>query len=543
MVKSQADQSASYPADVNQLTLRWRGASKPNVPRHSVVSGYQLPAWINTGDPLLSEHTYMLYHHSATIFWPGFDRGSDKSHTPPFTLSWALLREQGPALFHSMMWQAAMHLSVIHKRPITERESIAHHHSAISCLLTELNRPPESVDESTLWGMLGIATTESGGVVDMLDMAAGFRPLGAELQWLDFYGRRALVKSHVKALYQIIDSKGGLDALKMPGFFGSIQITDLFQSTHCLSTPHFPLAKPFEAMKNIMQASFTILLTQFEQTAVGIAAQNIMVKLVEHGLSSQLCNVILDYRAFCLSTTNGLDDAGQDLSFLAVQRNLIHYGLLCTIPLVEDIDTWSPAAIPVDGDDQEQVDLDGLMRTGLLIFSIGVVFPLSNLAVWQALVARLQVQVSQALKELLKPDLRTLLLWLCMMGGLASARISDLTSQAWFIDIICTVELEELLSLAPNIPQARPSEARPWNRVKTLLKTVVWSDISCDQGARLIWSEVLDRVSCSIQVIQHGAILSKLTETNLSIAQVASAMATDDAVHVEAHHRESSSFV
>jgi hypothetical protein len=426
----------------------------------------QLAPWFNNLDPSIKKHTYKLYHHSVTVFWPGFDRGSDKSHTPPFTTFGAVLKQQRPSLFHAMMWQAAMYLSVIHKAPITERDSILHHQNAVVLILAELQNPIESIDESTLWVMLGLATRESGGAIDLADMNAGFCSLGLEPQWLDLYGRRPLLEDHLNALYKIIDLKGGLDALFMPGLAGAIQVTDLFQSTHRLSKPHFPLAQPFRAIDKIIRDGFLETQVAFNSTPLGITTAFVTARLSILGLSYQLHNLDLYFRAYSLCSTRSMGDTKQDLSILALQRNMIHYSLLSTIPTGEFFDSQGTPTTSTNDAGPPGFDLDPLVRTGLLMFSIGVVFPMSNLRVWCVLVERLKVQLGWFFHRLKIPEIRSLLLWLCTLGALASIRCSDIDSGQFFIGILCQIEWAELLNATEANCGLRYLVARPWPIIK-----------------------------------------------------------------------------
>ena len=51
-----------------------------------------------------------------------------------------------------------------------------------------------------------------------------FKPPLCHLQWLDFYGAKALRDTYHMGLFQLIQLKGGLDQIEMPGLAGIISL-------------------------------------------------------------------------------------------------------------------------------------------------------------------------------------------------------------------------------------------------------------------------------------------------------------------------------
>jgi hypothetical protein len=95
-----------------------------------------------------------------------------------------------------------------------------------------------------------------------------------------------------------------------------------------------------------------------------------------------------------------------------------------------------------------------------------VVFPMSNLRVWCVLVERLKVQLGWFFHRLKIPEIRSLLLWLCTLGALASIRCSDIDSGQFFIGILCQIEWAELLNATEANCGLRYLVARPWPIIK-----------------------------------------------------------------------------
>ena len=120
-----------------------------------------------------------------------------------------------------------------------------------------------------------------------------------------------------------------------------------------------------------------------------------------HGLSENLVEVLQDLQVWVRvleAYTNGTIPVPR-LGLMAVNRNLIQYRLLSTISADENIDTET-LNLMHQRKDKEGPKIDGLVQLGLLMFSIGVTFPLANPRLYRTLANRLKAQMEHDLFEL-----------------------------------------------------------------------------------------------------------------------------------------------
>ncbi|OBS22742.1 hypothetical protein FPOA_09073 [Fusarium poae] len=428
-------------------------------------------------DRILDRHTAMLLQYCTQSFWPGFETGSAAFHIPSFARDYNTLISQGPGLVHALLWSAAVSLSYRRNVRVTDKDSLMHYNQALRYISQDVARPVEEISEQTMYAILSITGPEvspddGNGIVKR-----AFDPPLAELSWLHVYGRRLHIDAHAMALIRIVDLKGGIHNLKSSDFQASFNYMDLTRASQRLIRPHLPVSMLYGKVRETHDRR-KLFGYAGDLTPVSCTEMTESIRrLSELGLSSDLEEVILDMRAW-VQVIEGYQFGfltNPDSSLLTAHRDLIQQRLLATLPKEEDV-----VDIAVIEDSKPAEWINELVQTALLIFSLGVTFPIPYAPPYHQLSKRLNTQLEQHMDQALELQLFDLLTWLGMLGVLCSEQVrSDL--RVWFVSFLNAVETKRI----------GISGTRDWLTVVTgSLKPFLWSRVSCDTAAEEAWKEV-----------------------------------------------------
>lgn len=156
--------------------------------------------------------------------------------------------------------------------------------------------------------------------------------------------------------------------------------------------------------------------------------------------------------------------AGMSLGAISKVRTAAHHQLLLLPPTLDfqDINVFSPYIYEA-------------CRTTALIYSFGVIFPVSNAYnLQQELVRRLRGSLESFEGESWEDGISGLRLWMLVLGGIAA---SDGPCRTWIVE-----QLRRFV---------RIWEICEWRSVKEVLRSFLWLESACDNGGRLLWSEVI----------------------------------------------------
>ncbi|KAM0497317.1 hypothetical protein ACHAP8_006807 [Fusarium lateritium] len=426
----------------------------------------------------------MLLHYCTQSFWPGFETGSAAFHIPFFARDYNTLISQGPGLVHALLWSAAVSLSYRRNEKVTDKDSLIHYNQALKYISQDIARPIEDISEQTMYAILSITGPEVSPDDGDSIVARAFDPPLAELSWLHVYGRRLHIDEHARALIRIVDLKGGIHNLKSSDFQASFNYMDLTRASQKLIRPHLPVSRLYGRVRETHDRSK--LFGYGADLTSGSCTEETehLNRLGELGLSADLYEVIYDMRAW-VKVIEGYHFGlltNTDSSILTAHRDLIQQRLLATLPNDEDVDvadvTFLEGGIDADIGDVKWVN--ELIQTALLIFSLGVTFPIPYAPPYLRLSERLKAQLDRHVEEALEHQLFDLLIWLGILGVLCSEQVgSDL--RVWFISFLSTVETK----------RSGNGITRAWSIVvKESLETFLWSGASCDAAAEVAWMEV-----------------------------------------------------
>ncbi|RFN54260.1 hypothetical protein FIE12Z_1386 [Fusarium flagelliforme] len=399
-----------------------------------------IPGAVITSGKVVDQHTKMLLHYCTQSFWPGFEVGSAAFHIPSFARDYNALMSQGPALVHALLWSAA-----------------------------DISRPVAEIPEQTLYAILSVTGPEVS-----LDDGEGivrraFDPPLKELAWIHVYGRRLHIDAHATALMRIVDLKGGIHNLKSSEFQASFNYMDLTRATQKLIRPHLPVSKLYGKVKETHdRRQFFGYAPDLASWSCAEESSEQIDRLVAGGLSTALQEVVYDMRIW-VTVIEGYHCGtlkSLDTSLLTAHRDLIQQRLLATLPDEEAIIGEDMDAVP---------SINDLIQTALLIFSIGVIFPITYAPPYHRLARRLKSQLEQHVDHA-SSDLLT---WLGMLGVLCCEQVGN-GLRGWFIHFLGTME------------RKRPSAGDWFTTKEESLEPFLWSSVSCDVAAEATWREVQD---------------------------------------------------
>ncbi|KAF4945634.1 hypothetical protein FGADI_11756 [Fusarium gaditjirri] len=434
-------------------------------------------------DRIVDPHTKMLLHYCTQSFWPGFEIGSAAFHIPPFALDYNTLVAQGPALVHACLWQAAVNLAFKRNSRVTDKESLLHYNQAIAHISKDITKPVSEITEQTLYAILSLCGPEMSPDDGNGITKKAFDPPLAELSWIHVFGSRLLIDSHAKALMKLVDLKGGIHNVKYAGFQASFNYMDLVRATQKLVKPHLPVSQLYGRVKETHDRNkFFGYASDFTEHSPSGESSAILDRLSVLGLAKDVREVIFDMRIWTkvIEAYHNSTLKNPDLSLLAAHRDLIQQRLLATLP--EGYDVQKPVQIDASGSSETTPDhwINEIIQTALLIFSLGVTYPISYAPPYHHAAQRLQAQLILCEEPATSLGLSDLLIWLGMLGLLCGEQVGS-GLREWFVEFLSTLERKRKIT----------GETRHWELVKKeSLEPMLWSFVACDTAAEMAWHDV-----------------------------------------------------
>lgn len=470
------------------------------------LSVYRPNAWTTVSHHLSSLHSLRLFEYCGTTLWKGYEPGMDirNPYDPLQAIAWAASDVGNCSYFNGSMWQAAIHLSVREGKLVTSVESLQYYQRALRMMAKDLTKPVDDIDQTTIFTMFGLCVPEPKRFEIENHSSDGFQSPFLELQWIGLLGREPLVENHLNAVFRIVELKGGIDMLHLFSISYGVQYLDVVHSTFNLSPPRYAVARIFQHDETSNSRENLFGLKKFLSTEgpldrfreIGTLP---LQQLVWYGLAKEVFEVALDLRVWSrllrLRHEMNVKVGG---SLIALRRNIIQHKLLQTIKAGRECIGDTDTSRTLNKSSQTSLAITDLVRTGLLVFSVGVTFPVRYAPLYDTLTSKLQRLLRKHISMLLENGLYEVLIWLCMLGCLATTRATDSDSLDWFIDTICQVENLRARMCASQragrnqqdhfIQSEDTSHSLDWDRVKeSCLTPFVWNDDACDSGARFVW--------------------------------------------------------
>lgn len=494
-------------------------ASKLKLPEQESLELYRPNTMSTVCSDLDNSDTIRLLQCCTSFYWPGYDVGSAAmSHSDTFMQSWTAFTviagssRMSPVYFHAMLYSCAAFLS--HQNMISglDQEGLRQKQLAVKQLKQDFKQGIQFIDESAMFGMLALCCDFPNFKLfpnSTKESACAFNPVFTDLQWLSINGRQPFNPIHLSAIHHLVKLKGGIHMIEMPSLRGALQYTDIVQSTLHLRAPVFPFTDGYEelAKHNTRENWYGLESTIRGLPSLAVFQNEIRrvdaVKyLASHELAPELEEMMLDLRLWSLLTDclsipkNRAYLKHGDLSHIGICRNVLQYRLLSTTMPLEN-KTFNNTSTSVSGAD---VDIADLVKTALVLVSVGFTFPVSYSVTFQFLTRRLRVLIIRDRLRLLllDPSLYPFFTWACMLGCLSATQCGDFRNRDWFVDILC--RLEEAQSIEDPISSYKIlRNVRSWTEVRqNCLQPFIWQNGACDLEASKIWQEVQDRISSAL---------------------------------------------
>ncbi|KAK2778762.1 hypothetical protein FQN52_002677 [Onygenales sp. PD_12] len=454
----------------------------------------QIVTWL--GDPL---HTYpsmlggsaisKLMRYAAFDLWPGLvlGAGNQKWDHEVAAANWLPRAMENPALFTAFMYGAAGHMQTrkrlesTHVTPQTREEKL----EQIICeteTIKQLNKmmldPRQGCTDEVILAVLCMAFNKIDYSKWTADNHSAPKAPLRNLQWLDVYGGLSLNDQHVKGLMALIQTRGGLGNITMPGLAETLSTSAIMLSTKFISRPRLPFIPVYKESATGNTPRWPQLNNPSDPFSPGINididAPGIPVPPANNdiffraGMNADLATVLRNmqnYNAVVNLYCQGLLP-GIELAVIADRRNWIQYRLLSLPSLNEFPDDFFYSNRSYEP-----------TRYAAMIYSTLVIFPLPA-------ANRPFVRLCSLLKSALAAsdidngwvgaEATEILLWVVVMGGMAA---TGTPCEEWFIGAAVRV--------------TKAAQIESWGQLKGILTGILWMESVCDVGGLMLWNSVM----------------------------------------------------
>jgi hypothetical protein len=149
----------------------------------------------------------------------------------PGIRGWYPLSMSDPTLFTALLYGALSHRKIRDKdrgtlrgplRDQEDREALICESTTIRLLNEAMNDPSRAVTDAVILSVLCMAANSHQGVALTPSAQSPFYPPLRNLQWLDVYGTLSANPVHVRGLAHLIELRGGLENMALPGLAATI---------------------------------------------------------------------------------------------------------------------------------------------------------------------------------------------------------------------------------------------------------------------------------------------------------------------------------
>ncbi|KAM5484365.1 hypothetical protein McanCB56680_002440 [Microsporum canis] len=471
-----------------------------------------------------------LMRYAAFDLWPGLVLGAEGQRWGREAAAgvWLPRAMANPALFTAFLYGAAGHMQTrrrldsVQVAPQTRAEKLEQivcETETIKQLNMMMKDPAQAFSDEVVLAVLCMAFNRidySGWTVSDPSPKAPLR----NLQWLDVYGGLSLNDHHIKGLMAIIETRGGLKSIKMPGLAETLSTSGIMLSTKYLAKPRLPFVPIFKetAMgqtpnwpslnptpincRNGNSHSSSTASTNSSSTTTTTLHYLLSTRPMHNSIPTNPLSpippnlqVILqnmrEYNIVVDLQTQGLLP-NLELSVIADRRNYIQYNLVSL-----------PASYEFPDDYIATYRLYEACRLAAMVYSMLVIFPLPaanrpfkrlvaqlvNALItvdgdegsgWAAESGQWPWEYGREGQDRLGSEeeerVSCIYLWIIVMGGIASRGMG--ADSDWF-----AARFDQTL---------RMKGLSTWEGVKQCLTSIMWMDSVCDYGGLTFWKETKD---------------------------------------------------
>ncbi|KAL3487438.1 hypothetical protein BJX62DRAFT_191684 [Aspergillus germanicus] len=369
-----------------------------------------------------------------------------------------------PALHSSMLFGSLSHRKTHvskSQRPFSATDSktmVLSQMDSISKINAAIQEPSLAVTDEIILSVLTLANNDSGDSRGI--KKSPFQPTLRSLQWLDIYGRLSPNPIHQVGLLRLVELRGGLDKIELPGLAAVISFSGILAASRTLSRPIFPFVSLQGVLPPTLQDTIAI-----QEYAVD-SGPDILLNL---RMTQEMHDVFRAARAYV-----SIVDAYQQGSALAMNiaaicdhRNLIQWHIM-SLPSVNEIYHVVNGVYP---------PMYESCRLALMIIGIGVIFPLPAETAPLVEAARmlqiaLQAYTYGTSSSMTTSEVLRVYCWCVVLGGIASTGYPE---RAWFVQELSDVAATILVS--------------SWSELLSVLKSILWFDEACSSAGKELFME------------------------------------------------------
>ncbi|KAL3465189.1 hypothetical protein BJX64DRAFT_70544 [Aspergillus heterothallicus] len=408
--------------------------------------------------------------YCISCLWPGLTPGPSGTNMQ----SWFPLGVSDPVLFTAFLFGSLSHMRVqalkgwIPRHSFRPRQQRLLEHvemETVRLVSREMSNPSRAICDAMIWSVVCMAHNKAEDDVTGLPDIPFTAPM-QRLQWLDVYGCLRPNLIHIGGLIQMVNLRGGIDKVELPGLASVISFSDVVTSSTVLIHPVFPWVPLEPSRKNMTM-----------QGLLGYTDSDIDRYYARHQyLNLNLRRSIAEILCAMNTYTDLVDRAhmgSYDSSLLADQRSAVHYNLLCL-----------PSANPNQAETsnsqtsqfQPQDIIYEALRLACLIYSVGIVLPIpsqSSPIMKLAELLRKILSIPDHPSLWTHPQAQVALLWVLTLGGIAATHTPH---RSWYIDRLCrVVEHHNITS---------------YSHLTRYLTMLAWYPIACDKPGLELWFAV-----------------------------------------------------
>ncbi|KAL4862080.1 hypothetical protein BDV12DRAFT_203388 [Aspergillus spectabilis] len=322
----------------------------------------------------------------------------------------------------------------------------------------EMNDPSRSVCDSMIWSVVCLAHNQPDDNLSSVQKTP-FTAWMSRLQWLDIYGSLKPNLMHIKGLIQMVNLRGGLDKIGLPGLAAVISFSDIVTSSTFLLSPVFPFVPLREDRKDKTLQE----LLGYTSTLVDQYSSHFQ----RLGLPIQLADIICAMNTFTELVERFKDERNCDPCLLSDQRNACQHALLSLCSVNQEIGKTllSPYETTYEA-----------CRLACLVYGVGVILPLPGQSTPLGRLANLIQGVlessnSYAIWNGEQPE--AALLWVLMLGGIAA---EGFPNRFWYVE-----KLQKVISRSKIVS---------WPNMCRVLGSIAWWPSACSKPGHDLWVEV-----------------------------------------------------
>ncbi|EED19460.1 conserved hypothetical protein [Talaromyces stipitatus ATCC 10500] len=408
-----------------------------------------------------------LWRNCLSVLWPILMPGTTNTADHPGVQAWFSLSLSDPALHSSMLFGACSHrwVQCIVKRlgnfsSKDARDLALAESDSISKINSAIQDPSKATSDAIILSVLCLANNHSP--LEQHPKPYPFDPPLRKLQWLDAYGYLSPNSVHQAGLAILIALRGGLDKLELPGLAAVISFSDVLGASRSLTRPRFPFIG--------LQTNTPSFWENIGWCNGGYTDAMDIDLLLSLGITPEMYRTFQAARAYMAFVELFLDGAHMDMqsALFCDSRNFVQWHIMSLLP-ASHLGLVNPMVIQVHE----------ACRLGLVIFGIGVIFPLPpESAPFLKLVRLLQLELQMCAKDSMTwthtvPEMK-IRCWCLVLGGIAAIGTSE---REWFVAELRLFKEKYSIST--------------WNQVRRIMKSILWLDVVCNGPGEELWREVV----------------------------------------------------